>query len=344
MTLVGKTLRFSVNLSQLSGLGRMRLNPLVLSSIDFSTSKPRHQIGRSQQRKYHASKILEKKDYYEVLGVPKTATKDEIKKKFRELAKKYHPDLNKDDKSAEKKFQEVSEAYEVLEDDNKRKQYDAFGHAGDGFAQQGGDPFGGFGGFSGFGGFGNGGFRVHTNSGSVDADDLFDMFSQAMGGAPRGAGQDVQTQIRISFLEAVNGCTKNISYEYFIKEPIPGNKRGGFQKVRKTRTLSIDIPPGVDDGVAMRLAGKGGEGLPGYQAGDLFVNLHVDQDPYFKRDGTDVHVTIPITIAQAILGDEVDVLTLDGMVALKVQAGTQPETQLLMKGKGIRSFNNPNRR
>lgn len=280
--------------------------------------------------------------------MPRNASKEEIKKKFRELAKKYHPDLNKNDKSAEKKFQEVSAAYEVLEDDNKRKQYDAFGHAGEGFAgQQGGNPFAGFaGGFGGFGGFdfSSGGFRVDPNTvGGMGSDDLFDILNQAMGGAARGAGQDVQTQLRISFLEAVNGCTKNITYEYFVKEPVPGNQRA-VQKIRKTRTLAVDIPAGVDEGMSLRLSGKGGEGLPGFQPGDLFVNLHIERDPYFIRDGMDVHVTIPVSIAQAILGAEVDVLTLDGMVSMKIQAGTQPETQLLMKGKGIRSHSNPNRR
>lgn len=262
--------------------------------------------GKTQYlRHFHSSAPRERKDYYEVLGVSRSASKDEIKKKFRELAKKYHPDLNKDDKNAEKKFQEVSEAYEVLEDDNKRKQYDAFGHAGvDGQAGGGGDPFAGFrGGFGGFGGFGNGGFRVHTTTEGIDAEDIFEMFSQAMGGGMRGAGQDVQTQIRISFLEAVNGCKKNISYEYFVKEPASGNKRS-FQKVRKSRTLSVDIPPGVESGISMRISGKGGEGLPGYPPGDLFVNLVVEEDPYFQREGSDVHVTIPISIAQVGLSTD----------------------------------------
>lgn len=258
----------------------------------------------NHKRLFHASKTAFKKDYYEVLGLSKNASKDEIKKKFRELAKKYHPDLNKDDKTAEKKFQEVSEAYEVLEDDNKRKQYDAFGHAGvdPNYAQggAGGDPFAGFrnAGFGGFGGFGNGGFRVHTTSGdAMDAQDLFEFFNQAMGGGMRGAGQDVQTSVKISFLEAVNGCSKNISYEYFIREPVAGNKRA-FQKVRKSKSVTIDIPPGVESGVSMRVTGRGGEGMQGFPPGDLYVNLVVEEDSYFKREGNDIHVDIPVTVAQ----------------------------------------------
>jgi molecular chaperone DnaJ len=252
--------------------------------------------------------MSKKRDYYEVLGVPRNASKDEIKKKFRELAKKYHPDLNKNDKSAEKKFQEVNEAYEILEDDAKRKNYDSFGHAGvdpnfagaDGgnpFGGFGGNPFGGFG-FGGFGG-GGGGFRVHTTTnGDLDAEEIFEFFNQAMGGGVRGSGQNVQTQVTISFLEAVNGCSKKISYEYFVKEPVSNGRTKSFQKIRKSRTLSVDIPPGVESGVTLQVSGKGGEGLPGYPPGDLYVSLMVQDDPYFHREGYDVHVNIPISIAQ----------------------------------------------
>jgi DnaJ-class molecular chaperone len=306
----------------------------------------------SSKRKYHATSATYKKDFYEVLGVPRSASKEEVKKKFRELAKKYHPDFNKGDKAAEQKFKEVSEAYEILEDENKRKQYDAFGHAGidpNFQGQAGGDPFGGFRGGSPFGGFGfdfsggGGGFRVHSSTqGDVDAEDLFEFFNQAMGGGMRGAGQDVQTQMRITFLEAVNGCSKKINYEYFVKEPVPGRKNA-FQKVRKTKSINIDIPPGVENGVAMKVGGKGGEGLSGHPAGDLYVNLVVEEDPYFKREGNDVHVNIPVSVAQAILGAEVDVLTLEGMVSMKVPAGTQPETQLLLRGKGVKNLNNSRR-
>ena len=248
---------------------------------------------------HSTSATRSKKDYYEVLGVPRSSSKDEIKKKFRELAKKYHPDLNKDDKNAEKKFQEVSEAYEVLEDDNKRKQYDSFGHAGvdPNFAGQQGDPFAGFrsGGFGGFG-FGPGGFRVHTTSGNMGAEDIFDIFEQAMG-ASRGRGQDVQTAVQISFLEAVNGCTKTLNYEYFLREPMTGNRKT-FHKVRKTKSVSVDIPPGVETGISMRVSGKGAEGVNGYPPGDLLVSIQVEEDPYFHREDNDIYVDLPISIWQ----------------------------------------------
>jgi molecular chaperone DnaJ len=283
---------------------------------------------------YHSSGRQEKQDYYETLGVSKGASKDEIKKKFREMAKKYHPDLNKGDASALKKFQEVNEAYEVLENDEKRKNYDAFGHAGvdPNFQGASGDPF------SGFGGFGGGGFRVHTNmGGAVNAEDLFDIFEQAMRGGQPGEGQDVQTQVNLSFFEAVNGCTKTINYEYFIREPSPSNRRQ-YNKVRKTKSVTIDIPPGVSSGVTMRVQGKGGEGAPNMPSGDLLVDINVKDDPYFKRQGNDIHVEIPLSVAKAILGGEVEVLTLDGMVTMKVPAGTQPDTLLILRGKGVRSM------
>lgn len=286
-----KYVRFATSIK----VGQSRFTPLI-GGIILET----HSL-KITSNKFHSTPNFRKKDYYEVLGISKSASKDEIKKRFRELAKKYHPDLNKDDKNAEKKFQEVSEAYEVLEDDNKRKQYDAFGHAGvdpNFNGGQGGDPFAGFrnGGFGGFGGFGNGGFRVHTSSGAMNVDDVFDFLEQAMG-ASRGAGQDVQTNVQLSFLEAVNGCTKNVNYEYFIREPLPGNKRQ-FQKVRKSKSVSIDIPPGVETGVAMRVQSKGAEGMNGLPPGDLLVNIVVEEDPYFKRERNDVHVEVPLTTSQ----------------------------------------------
>jgi curved DNA-binding protein len=202
--------------------------------------------------------------------------------------------LNKDDKSAQKKFQEVSEAYEILEDDQKRKQYDTYGDIGNDPNFQ-GDPFAGFrhqGG--GFGGFGNGGFHVHTEGGQMNAEDIFDFFEQAMGGGGRGAGQDVQTTVNISFLEAVNGCTKNVNYEYFLRE---GTGRQA-QKVRKSKSVSIDIPPGVETGISMRVQGRGAEGKNGHPPGDLMVAINVAEDPYFKRENNNIYVDIPITLGQ----------------------------------------------
>jgi DnaJ-class molecular chaperone len=281
---------------------------------------------------------LAKRDFYTVLGLPKSSTKDEIKKKYRELAKKYHPDLNKDDKNAEAKFREVSEAYEVLEDNEKRQRYDSYGHAGveQNGGGDGGNPFGG--GFGGFGGFGGqGGF--HTAQGQINIEDLFDMFNQQMGGRD-GPGKDVETKLRISFLEAVRGCSKDISYEYFIKEPTGAKGPGGrlqYQKVRKSKRMTVDIPAGVDNGLQMRLESKGAEGSQGFPAGDLYIQLEVDPDRerYFRREGTTLYVEVPVPFTTAILGGTVDVKTLDGVVTMKVPPGTQPGTQLAMKGKGV---------
>lgn len=279
-----------------------------------------------QGRYYRASAVLSKKDFYEVLGVERSASKDEVKKKFRELAKRYHPDLNKDNKNAEAKFREASEAYEVLEDDDKRKRYDAHGHAGvdpnfGGGGGGGGDPF------SGFQGFG-GGFRSSTGQ----AEDIFDFlnqFNQAMGQqSRRGAGMDVETVARLSFLEAVSGCTKTFDIEYYISG-------GGGKRERRRKSVTVDIPPGIDSNVQMRVPGKGGDGAAGMPPGDLFVRMDVEDDPYFKRDGLHLRVEVPLTFTQAILGCSVEVLTLDGLVNMKVPAGTQPGAQMMLKGKGV---------
>ena len=204
------------------------------SCCEFPSRNPIN--GRAVHKSfYHASRSLMKKDYYDVLGVNKNATKDDIKKKFRELAKKYHPDLNKDDKNAEAKFREVSEAYEVLEDDSKRQRYDQFGTVDDNMnAGAGQGPFGGFGGFH-AGGFG------FQSQGNIDIEDVMEMF---MGGSM--GPQPVQVQIQIGFFEAVNGCKKEISFEYFVRDPRRQN-----QKIRKSKTVTIDIPAGIDDGTSL---------------------------------------------------------------------------------------------
>lgn len=271
-----------------------------------------------QIRHYRASSVIRKRDYYEVLGLGRGAQKDEIKKKFRELAKKYHPDVNKEDKDAEKKFQEISEAYEVLEDAEKRKLYDAYGHAGvdPNFAGAGGDgdPFAGFGqgGFGGFGGFGNGGFRVHT-SGNMSQEDIFDFFEQAMGGGVRGQGKDIQSKVRLSFMEAVNGCTKDLNVEYFIREY--SSNRRNYQKIRKTKSVTVDIPAGIGQGITMRVSGKGAEGDQGFPPGDLYIEVDVASDSYFKREGEDIHVNIPISITQVPYFSAVSILTIIALLS-----------------------------
>jgi DnaJ-class molecular chaperone len=228
-----------------------------------------------------------KRDYYEVLGVPKSASKEEIKKKFRELAKKYHPDLNKDDKTAAAKFREVSEAYEVLEDDNKKQMYDNFGHSG---VEQGANYDQGSGGFNPFGGGGGFGFETtFHSSGSLDAEDVMEMFF----GGNISMLKPVEAQVTLSFFEAVNGCKKEVSFEYFIRDPKRKN-----QKIRQSRKVVITVPPGVDDGMTLRSPGNGREASNGNPAGDLLINFKVKPDPYFQRKDDDIIVDVPITITQ----------------------------------------------
>jgi molecular chaperone DnaJ len=213
--------------------------------------------------------------------VKKGATKDEIKKAFRELAKKYHPDINKE-KDAPEKFREINEAYEVLEDDKKRQNYDNFGHAGvdESMGGGGGNPFQGFGfGFEGFGG----------QQVNMDAEDVMEMFF-GMGGMG-GMRRPTEVTATIGFFEAVNGCFKDVGFEYFVREP--RNK----QKIRKTKKAKVTIPPGVDTGMTLRVEGQGGETANG-QSLDLHVTINVIPDPYFIRRGTDIFVEVPISITQ----------------------------------------------
>ena len=239
------------------------------------------------------SSSAKKRDYYEILGLPKTATKAEIKKSYFELAKKYHPDVNKE-KGAEQRFKEVTEAYECLEDDQKRQMYDNFGHEAANAHDQ-GNPFQGFGGFQGFQGFNNaGGFRVNFQEGSFE--DLFDLFGGAFG--QMGPNRDLQTRVRLSFFEAVNGCKKDINLEYFVVT----SARGRQQRERKTKRVTIDIPPGVDNNMVLRAEGQGaGEGRA---AGDLLVEIEVEEDSYFSRQGYDIitNVNVPLTTVRLGIG------------------------------------------
>jgi molecular chaperone DnaJ len=194
-------------------------------------------------------------------------------------------DVNKE-KDAEQKFRDISEAYEVLENDEKRQLYDNYGHAGvdPQAAGQGFDGFQGFGGFP--GGFQQGGQQVN-------AEELFDMFEGMFGGeGARGRGRDVQQNVQLSFFEAVNGCTKEVSVQY--------TDRKNPNKVN-TKKVKVTIPAGVDDGVVMRIQNEGGVGMPGKGNGDLRLNIRVAKDPYFARDGANVHVELPITITQVSL-------------------------------------------
>lgn len=279
------------------------------------------------QRKFHASSLRQKEDFYKVLGVTKGASKTDIKKKYFELAKKYHPDVNKAPE-AEGKFREISEAYEVLENDEKRSMYDKFGHAGVD-PQNAGFGGGGFEGFEGFGPFA-GGFQGQGGQ-QVDPQEIFEMFEGMFGGeGAKGKGRDVQQTLHLSFFEAVNGCFKEVTVQYSDRKN-PG-------KVN-TKKVKVTVPAGVDDGVVMRVAGEGGAGMAGKSSGDLRLNIKVSKDAYFIREGANIHVEQPISITQAILGSKVDVLTLGGILEVKIPPGTQPDAKLVLRGKGVKDVN-----
>lgn len=331
--------------------------------------------------------MADKRDYYEVLGVSKNASDDEIKSAYRKLAKKYHPDLNPGDKKAEESFKEVGEAYEVLSDSEKKARYDQFGHAGV-------DPNYGAGG--GFGGFG-GGF------GGVDLNDILgDLFGGGFGGfggssrranpnAPR-KGADIRVSMVLTFMEAVHGCQKVVNINSqdtcsacggtgaekgtspetcaechgsgfvsvqqrtpfgVMQSSQPCPRCSGKGKIIKTpckqchgsgkkstsKKVEISVPAGIDDDQNLRVQGKGDAGVNGGPHGDLIVIVTVRPDPIFERDRYDVHVTVPITYSQAVLGDDIVVPTVDGKVQYTVPEGTQSGTTFRLRGKGIQYVN-----
>jgi molecular chaperone DnaJ len=313
---------------------------------------------------------MSKRDYYEVLGVSKGASKDEIKKAYRKLSKQFHPDINKAEDAAEK-FKEVKEAYEVLSDDQKRAHYDQFGHTDPNQGFGGGDFGGGFGGF----------------------EDIFNTFFGGGGGrrrdpnAPR-QGADLQYTMTLSFEEAVFGKETDIqipreeecetchgsgakpgtkaetcqhchgSGQLNVEQNTPFgrivNRRTcqycngtgkeikhkcstchGAGKVKKRRKIHVKIPAGINDGQQLRVSGQGEAGINGGPPGDLYVVFHVRNHEFFERDDEDIYCEMPITFSQAALGDDVEVPTLHGKVKLKVPAGTQTGTKFRLKGKGV---------
>ncbi len=255
---------------------------------------------------------MAKKDYYEVLGVGKNASDDEIKKAYRKLAVKYHPDKNPGDKEAEAKFKEISEAHEVLSDKQKRARYDQFGHAGVGGAgdSAGGNPFA------------NGNYSFNGQSfnfdfgGSGGLDDILGSIFGFGGGARRPArGTDYRTTVVLNFEEAVFGTTKIITAD--------------------GKDLKVKIPAGIDDGMSIRLSGKGGAAPKGGTKGDLYVFVRVKPHKRLTREGNIILSDRVISMVDAALGTEVDVETVDGNVRMKVPAGTQSGTPFKLSGHGV---------
>jgi molecular chaperone DnaJ len=316
-----------------------------------------------------------KRDYYDILGVQKGASKDDIKKAYRKLAMQYHPDRNPDNKEAEAKFKEASEAADVLLDDEKKARYDQFGHAG--VNGQGG--FGGAGGFQGdFGDFGD-------IFGDIFGDMLGGGRGRRGGGRSRGRpGDDLQMGVDIDFAEAAFGCEKTISLTKNVKCDTcngSGAKAGstpttcdycnghgevrrqqgfftvsstcpkcngsgqmikdpcgtchGAGKKKKKVDLQVKVPAGIDQGQRLKLSQEGDAGSLGGPNGDLYVVINIKPHEIFERDEFDVHCTVPISFSQAALGAEMEVPTLSGKVALKIPAGTQSGVKMRLKGKGI---------
>jgi molecular chaperone DnaJ len=323
-----------------------------------------------------------KRDYYEVLGVAKDADDSSIKKAYRALAKKYHPDMNPGDEQAEKKFKEASEAYAILSDPDKRRQYDQFGHAAFANGAGGADGFGGFEGF--------------------DFNDMFgDIFGDLFGGGARRSranngpmkGMNIRKSIRITFEEAIFGCEKEL--EVILKDPCatcngtgakPGTspetcpKCGGkgqvvytsqsfFGTVQNVQTcphcngtgkiikekcttcsgtgytsskkrIQVTIPAGIDNGQSVRIRDKGEPGINGGPRGDLLVEVNVSRHPVFERQDMHIFSTVPITFAQAALGADVKIATVDGDVMFTVKAGTNTGTKVRLRGKGVPSLRN----
>ena len=275
---------------------------------------------------------MEFRDYYKTLGVARTATADEIKKAFRKLARQHHPDLAKDKKTAEEKFKEINEAYEVLSDTEKRKKYDELGpnwqQPGGGFRP----PSGGGGFPGGFGGYGPGAGDEEFQFGGTGFSDFFEAFfgRQARGGRRGSAfhgedaplrGQDAEADIMVTLEEALHGSTRQISFT-----------RGRSCKVE---TYTVKIPKGVGEGQRIRLAGIGGEGSGGGSAGDLYLRVRFERHPEFTVEGADIIHEVELPVAQAVLGGEVMIPTLDGRAKLKIPPLTQNGRKFRIPGRGM---------
>ena len=327
--------------------------------------------------------MANKRDYYEVLGIDKNATDEDIKRAYRKKAKECHPDLHPNDKEAEARFKELNEANEVLSDPDKRARYDQFGFDGPDMGGGAGcNPFGGMD-FSGMGGMG----------------DIFDqLFNGGMGGsaqarrnAPR-QGNDVRYELRLTFEEAAKGCHKSVEFYRYencatcggsgakpgtqpqtwsmckgtgqIRQsggwmttvrtcPACGGSGkvikdkcsscGGSGRVRMRRTLELDVPAGVDDNIVLSKRGQGEPGANGGPNGDLLIQITVKPHKLFRREGTNLRLEVPISFTQAALGAEIDVPTLDGSVKYTIPEGTQTDTEFRIRGKGIQQLGSNNK-
>ena len=320
---------------------------------------------------------MAKRDYYEVLGVSKSATADEIKKAYRRLAMKYHPDRNKgDDDGAEAKFKEAQEAYEVLKDPDKRRTFDQFGHDGlrggpggpggfstEGFSDIFGDVFGDI--FGGGGRRAGGGPQVFRGADlgyelkldlekAVAGDNVtIDVPTQVTCDTCKGSGAKKGSEpVKCSTCSGVGQVRMQQGF-FSIQQTCPACKGAGTTiadpcsdchgrgRVRKTRTLSVKVPAGVDDGDRIRLSGEGEAGRNGGPAGDLYVEIRVRPHKIFEREGSNLSCEVPVSIATATLGGEVELPTLDGNVSLKIPAGTQSGKVFRLRGKGVTTVRDP---
>ncbi|CAI4033164.1 Curved DNA-binding protein [Nitrospira tepida] len=270
------------------------------------------------------------RDFYDILGVPRGASADEIKKAYRRLARQYHPDLHTGTKKTdmERKFKELNEAHEVLSDPDKRKKYDQYGHrwqeaeAYEKARQQARE--------SGFGGTRQDeGFEYQFGGG--DFSDLFESFFGRGGrtsrqGGPRGSapGQDTETVVQLTLQEVLNGTTKRVQ---MMEQGVNGRL--------EAKTIDVRIPAGVQDGTRVRVPGKGQPGFNGGKRGDLYLHVHIQDDPVFRRQGSDIHVTLPVWPWEAVLGAEVTAPTLADPVKVRVPAGSRADSKLRLKGKGL---------
>lgn len=328
--------------------------------------------------------MADKRDYYEVLGVSKGADDAAIKKAYRSLAKKYHPDMNPDDKEAEIKFKEVNEAYDVLSDADKRAKYDQYGHAAFDPAAGGGGGFGGFGDFGdifssffggGFGGFGGGGAQ---RNGPIRGDDIGARIAVTFEEAAFGVKKDVNYNRVCRCPDcAGSGAAKGTSAETCGKCRGSGQMRvmqrlGGMQFqstttcdgcrgkgkiiknpcnncrgtgfIRISKKLEVSIPAGIDDGERIALRGQGNDGRNGGGAGDLILQVTVKPHPIFERDGYHIYCEVPLPVTDAILGAEIEIPTLEGNVKYTIPEGTQPGDSFTVKGQGIPYINGKGRR